>query len=255
MRYLLILFLLFSYISLANNSEYFNINIPQQNDYADHTFVFFLQGAADHYVPKDFHHLKKGWVNADEYDSRKILTHLKESNSINGLIIHTRRGKNRLGKSRSYFKLFARGKKIVSSAQVINGADPECLTALLKFAAQVFPQSTLHLIYRGHSLNKEPSLLFDANFPDCPYGIRTFKMSIKEAHVSQLGSISFAACKMKTNDVFDELAELNVPIVASEKAIIQSPISHGFSYTFLSQLSDSDDTEDVIKMIQETIFP
>lgn len=230
---------------------------------AHHTFVFFIQGASDHYVPQDLNHPKKKWVHADAYDAKIITKQLKKSKLVNGVILHIKHGKSSWKNPRAFIKIYARITKISTyPCPDINGADPLTLTNLIKRAAAFFPKSNLHLIYRGHGFDmaydplKHKNLIrpFDSNFSDWPYDREIFKQSIKDANVAHLKSLSLAACTMKTKNVFERLSELNIALIASERAIIESPVSHGFSYEFLSLVTDADSAEDVTQLIDLTLF-
>src|SRR4051812_7296268 len=52
-------------------------------EFAGHTFVIFIQGAADHYVPPSLEEIQGKWGRADAKDSAEIRQKARECKSCN----------------------------------------------------------------------------------------------------------------------------------------------------------------------------
>jgi hypothetical protein len=237
-----------------------------QKSVPKHTFIFFAHGAADHFVPTSLDD-RKVWGDAIANDVKKIKKLARSCSSCNVVILHIQRGGSHWYTSKSqyatYLRVYSGGKKLITRyVSLLNGADDETLSTLLTYSQKWFPQTHLHLIYRGHSffpdyvphLENDFISPFDYNFPHFPYGVSIFKRGIQKAQLpgGLLASITFAACSMKQPEVLKELIpSCTKQVIATEEDVDES-LSKGFSYDFLSQVNNSDSDTEVAQKIVTT---
>ncbi len=219
-----------------------------------HTFIFFVQGSADHHVPKSMENFEE-WGDADEEDATSIRWLARSCRSCNVVLLHIQRGK-----AGAKFQIYRRGMELFSENRgVMNGADPEVLKDLIVAGEKWFPDSDHHLIYRGHSFFYTKKALekgfaiapFDANYPDSPYGIEQFSEGIRRAQRTRpLASITLACCKMDFPEVRKELGAHAHYLNLTDRSILQT-LETGFSYRFLTVAKGKHSSEEVSQLISK----
>ncbi len=230
-----------------NLKQLFRIDtdLPKKFKKGPHTFVVFVNGAADHYVPPSFSEIKQKWGKADAKDVAEIKTSELSCEGCNLLLLHIQRGGSRWYTPQhafaTYLRGYSAGKKIFSRhVSLINAADPKTLSLLLSAAQALFPATDIHLIYRGHGFSPsyDPKATpqeiapFDYNHKDSPFGIKEWIEGIQGAKLTQpLGSITFAACSMAYLEVAEKIAPHAKYMLAPQIDVIET-LKFGFDYDF-----------------------
>ena len=232
----------------------FKVKAVDQTKAAAHTFVFQIQGASDHFVPRTYGKFRGEYAHADAVDVERIKVFGKNCPSCNIVLLHSqRRTRNFFDRSTS-LRVYSNNKKLLSKhIKALRLADPAVLGGLLEFSGKLFPNSHLHFIYRGHNfLGPEP---FDFNFIESSYGPDPFVDGLTLARLEKtLASITFAACKMKSEPFISRLGEFAQTIIASEQILNQCPDSHGFNYDFILDVRNQDSPDQVSERIRSRIF-
>ena len=210
-----------------------------------HTFIFFVQGAADHLQPHSLNEVDQPWGNSDAQDVQEIKKLALNCQNCNVLLLHIQRGGAHWYLPRhpwaTYFRGYSAGKKIFTrNVAILNAADPRVVTSLLTTAEKLFPNTDLHLVYRGHGFypSYDPSQRneiapFDTDFRESPYGIPTFAQGIREAKLKKpLKTVTLAACSMAFLEVATQLAPVANHLIASQVDISET-LKFGFSFDFL----------------------
>jgi hypothetical protein len=235
------------------------------------TFIFFIQGAADHFVPKSTTQVSQ-LTQVDQVDSKIIRQLAKQCQRCNVVILHVQQGQSkwyhRAHPHATYLRIYNRGKKLLSRhVPNLNSADPALVTSLLKLTQNWFPASPLHLIYRGHSIypSYSPSVTedrssefqlrpFDVNHPESPYGIEIFASAIREAHLNRkLSTLTFASCSMAYLDVAAAMSPFAELMIASQTDVLEV-LSVGFDYHFLTRIETEDSTRLSAKKIARSLL-
>jgi len=174
------------------------------------TFVFFVNGDADHFVTEKADSTKPELSRVDAADVRKIEQLALSCSECNVVVLHDQRGTDKWYTKddpwATFLRVYSRGRKYYEkSVSEINMAEPRVLAELLKYSERAFPGAGLYLVYRGHSFipryvsGKPESGLapFDYSNPESPYGVREFAESLRGAGLSQkLNAVVMAACTM-----------------------------------------------------------
>lgn len=238
---------------------------------AKSTFIIFNEGAADHFVMNSVEE-GNGVKRVDAIDSQKIRDLAKTCQSCNVVLLHIQRGGAHWYTANhpwaTYLRVYSRGKKLLSKhVDVLNGADPAVLTGLVKAAERWFPDSKLHLIYRGHAFHPAylpeanqsspdtvPILPFDYNFKNSGYGADQFSQSLAAASLSRpLASITLAACSMAYLEVASKLAPWADTLIAPQVDIVETLVA-GFGYSFLTEVRDWMSPGEVTQKISQQIL-
>ncbi len=143
---------------------------------------------------------------------------------------------------------------------LVNAADPETLAALLRFGSHSFPESEVHLIYRGHSFIPEyspgsqlvPAVApFAYSFPGSAYGPDLFIESFRRAGLAKpLGSVTLAACSMASLELAAGLSPYAKEMLAPQVDILET-LAVGF---YLSFLKDPDLPKDPVGTLARSLL-
>ena len=235
--------------------------LPKQFLKGPNTFVVFVNGAGDHFVPQSFPEVKLKWGKADAHDVAEIKQVISSCDSCNLLLLHVQRGGARWYTPKhpfaTYLRGYSAGKKIFTRhVDLINAADPNVLARLLRTAQDLFPDTNLHLIYRGHGFypaydpktNAHQIAAFDSNNKDSPYGIDQWTEGLRMAQLTRpLGSITFAACSMAYLEIAEKIAPFAKYMLAPQVDVIET-LRFGFDYDFLRLIPFSPPSERTVPL-------
>ncbi len=220
--------------------------LPKEFLKGPNTFIVFVNGAADHYVPPSFPEIKQRWGKADAHDVAEIKSTIRACDNCNLLLLHIQRGGARWYTPKhpfaTYLRGYSAGKKIFSKhVDRLNAANPKVLARLITTAQELFPNTNTHLIYRGHGFypsydpktNANEIIPFDLNYKESPYGIDQFVEGLRGAKLNTpLGSITFAACSMSYLEIAEKVAPFAKYMLAPQVDVIET-LKFGFDYDFL----------------------
>lgn len=231
------------------------------------TFVFFIQGAADHFVFRSMNDTKRTF-RADAYDAQRIQNYAMACRDCNVVVLHIQRGGSRWytrsAPWATYLRVYSGGKKRLSRhVPMLNGAEPSTISRLLQFSEDLFPETETHFIYRGHSFvpaydptqaSPSPSglqvLPFDFNFKQSSYGIDSFVGGIREAQLHRkLASVVLASCSMAYLELARRLSAFADVMIASEVNLSEN-LEAGFNFSFLTDLQHTAAEGDVRRYTQ-----
>lgn len=220
-----------------------------------HTLVFWVNGDADHFVPQSIQDYSSSWKRADAIEVERIKNAAQGCERCNVVLLHVQRGGSAWYKRDRYWAThliaYEAGKEILNrTTPILNSADPRTLSELLSFSASLFPNTTLHLIYRGHPFIPEyrphdkssPITPFAYSFPESPYSLDHFVEGLKMARLSKkMGSIILASCRMAYFEVADALNNYAEHLIASQVDVLET-IDTSFNLTFMAGPELPDDT-------------
>jgi hypothetical protein len=203
---------------------------------ARHTFVFWVNGDADHFQPQSSAPEAGSEIHRiDKHEVRRIEEIARSCRRCNVVVLHDQRGNSSAWYMRAkpwatYLRVYARGKKIAERhVPEIDGTDPRALAWLLRFSEQAFPESELHLIYRGHAFRTPylpgapgGALPFDYSHPERAYGQATFLRSLEMANLRRkLASVTLASCSMASIELASRLERFAAYFVASKHDVLE----------------------------------
>jgi hypothetical protein len=187
--------------------------------------------------------------------------HCQECNLV---FLHDQRGSAHFYTARlpwaTYLRVYRKGQYILGrEVNELNVADPSVLTSLVRFAGQIFPNTTLHLIYRGHSIVPEYDPLnaenqvqpFDYSDAETPYSAQTFADSIRNA--LPLSSITLAACRMSYLELISKLTQNADYFIATQHEVLET-LSTGFDYQFILKTRDTESDLVIAKRIANELL-
>ncbi|MEI8346241.1 MAG: hypothetical protein WCG27_02155, partial [Pseudomonadota bacterium] len=166
---------------------------------APHTFMFFINGDAEHFVTttNNVHRMTKLY-RRESQDVERIQRLAEQCTSCNVVILLDQRGEDRwFSRAKpwaSYVRVFIRGQKVTDyKVPELNMADPKTLANLLSFTQYYFSSSKdAHLIYVGHAF--QPTYLpnndqliapFDWSAKESAYGHQDFVHSLAMAQLKK----------------------------------------------------------------------
>jgi hypothetical protein len=213
------------------------------------TFVFFVNGDADHFVTDTADSTKPELSRVDAADVRKIEQLALSCSDCNVVVLHDQRGTDKWYTKddpwATFLRVYSRGRKYYEkSVSEINMAEPRVLSELLKYSERAFPGAGLYLVYRGHSFipryesgKPETGLApFDYSNPQSPYGVREFAESLRRAGLSQkLNAVVMAACTMADAQFADAIAPFARTLISPQLEVLET-LSTGFGYRYLKEL-------------------
>lgn len=256
--------------------------VPRPRNPARHTFIFWINGDADHFVtamatPTVRQNDESKVYRADKFDEERVERVASLCTACNVVILHDQRGSAHWYTSNqpwaSYLRIFSRGHKLLERhVNEVNETDPRVLAELLKAAERAFPGTSMHLIYRGHSFRKpyQPGskeiLPFDYSYPGQAYGQAVFLNSLDLAgyglaSAAPLASITFASCSMASFEIADMLtrgwrdrpAPLAKYLIASEVDVLET-LNVGFRFESLAQVTDVMDDRQVSYLLASRLL-
>ena len=219
-------------------------------DASPHTFVFFVNGSANHKVPhSEEDHSSAPWIPADRVDVENIARLAKTCESCNSVILYIHKNDRNWWSSKNSvtasLKVYNKGRQVlIRKSGILNAANPEVLRDLLVFSSHLFPYTDLHLLYRGHGFfptyhpTTTPEIApFDFNFPKSAYGIEQFASSLNMANLGgRLKTVTLAACRMSYLEVAKALAPYAQFLIAPQTEFLETLVG-GFRYDFLSSIA------------------
>jgi hypothetical protein len=238
--------------ALAGKQALLSQRLPQSASVAP-TFVIFVNGDGNHFVPPSFGVVTSDFFAAEEVDEHRIVAAAEACRNCNVVLLHVRLPDGCAARAptagqdlSSTLTAWSGGRRLASrSTPIVNAADPDVLASLLRLAAQAFPAADLHLVYRGHNFYPDydpaaqPPIMrpFALTFPGSAYGLGSFAQSLRDGRLSRpLKSVVMASCAMAYYEVASALAPFAESLYASQVDVTESS-AVGFSYGFL--LGDS----------------
>jgi|GEM_PF-6611123 len=229
---------------------------------AKNTMIFWVNGDADRFRNEEGSGSKI--VRLDVLDVDRI-KQLSQKCNCNIVLFHDQRGTNRWFNRSKHFSTFlysySKGKPVKFGNKnylqfnEVDQSKRSFLATLLKFSQDLFPGTSYHLIYRGHSfatdLTHPESVSFDRSSSGS-YHIKDFIASIKESKV-RLSTVTFAACSMAYVEMALALTPFANYMIASQINIHETGIT-GFSFEYLTKLNDQMSEEAIAHVLAKTML-
>jgi hypothetical protein len=263
-----------------------NINFSIENP-AKNTFIFWVNGDAERFRPASG--INQDIVRIDKQDVEDVKTAALKCN-CNVVLFHDQRGTDKWYTARkawgAYLEVYSQGHKILfskkikkrnthtrrystkirytenSSVSEVNQADPGFLKELLRYTEKLFPNSDIHLVYRGHSFNEsyDPNKAnniiapFDYSHVESAYSVDTFIESLNSAKLNKkLSSITFASCTMSYIESILKLSKYTESLISSQIPILETG-STGFDLSFIDKINDSLTLQEINELIGNNIY-
>jgi hypothetical protein len=231
------------------------------------TFIFFVNGDADHFVTDSANSAKPDLSRVDAADVRKIEQLALSCSECNVVVLHDQRGTDNWYTKddpwATFLRVYSRGRKYYEkSVGELNMAEPRVLTELLKYSERAFPGAGLYLVYRGHSFiprfdpgRPESGLApFDYSNPEAPYGVREFSASIRDAKLARpLNAVVMAACTMADAELADAIAPHAKTLIAPQLEVLET-LSTGFGYRYLKELDEVELRSEAVERISSLLL-
>ncbi|MBD64523.1 MAG: hypothetical protein CME62_04920 [Halobacteriovoraceae bacterium] len=254
----LLIFLLIISHSLYADVDFQKLSITESHHPAKNTFVFWINGDSNRFRPLRSNEKKQ--VRIDTLDAARIEDYAKQC-QCNVIIYHDQRGKDKIFNNRkhfgSYVKVYSNSKNLkinrkrkLYTKEMTQTSDE--ISGLLSFARRSFPQSNLHLVFRGHSFAH--SLIdgknndFDYSEKNSHFHLNELMNAIEMARV-KLATITFAACSMSNISFALKLRDYTQYMIASQVDIYESGDT-GFNFSFLKNINNSISIQEIAKLIQ-----
>ena len=225
---------------------------------AQNTFVFWINGDADHFVPSSTDSgTSLNVYRGDKFEVARLEQLAQSCSACNVVILHDQRGTDHWYSASKpwavWFQVYSRGRKLLERhAPEVDETDPMVLARLLSFSQSSFPQSELHLIYRGHSFRTPyvPGSLnilpFDYSNPEHGYSQGVFLRSLQLAHLSKpLGSVNFTSCSMSSFEFAAKLQKYARFFTASEVELLEVLSASVHFFDVLTLVNDRMDNRQV----------
>ncbi len=276
--------LLISLSSFAYQGQELFTKKPKLNSIsAKHTFIFWINGDAERFRPTTTNYEVSKIDKFDIEQVRKAAINCK----CNVVLFYDQRGTDYWYTAQeawgSFIEVYQNGKRVNFEKTVkrkrhkrnievtyknekegtaeVNQASTDFLKDLISYGTELFPKSSLHLVYRGHSFaraykfnNEEMVSPFDYSAIETDYSTDHFIESFDKLNLKKkLGSITFAACTMSYLDLLTDLSLYTNYVIASQIPILET-IDAGFDLSFMNQVVPSDTDFDISKKIHKTLL-
>lgn len=257
-------FITVSFSLHASNIKFNSIAFNKVKNPAKNTFIYLINGDSDRFRPSQGHNSKITFL--DKLDAKRIIKASRDCN-CNVVILHDTRGKGAILRTRKKFgvhlKVISNGKTVFLKRFLkyksylkwneVDLTQLQVFTNLLKFSKKVFPQSTYHLVYRGHSfniINNATPSHYDYSNIKKSYGIKDFVKSIERANI-RFETTTFAACSMADYGIAKALIPYSQYMIASQVNIPETGIT-GFNFDFMKSIHD--DSKEIHSVIGSSIM-
>lgn len=187
-----------------------------------HTFVFFLNGAEDHVVPRN-HAVRGEFFDAVNSDFDQIRSNKVDQANVVCLYV-----------SKYEARLLVMSGSDAHEESLVNVQ----LSNLLEFAQTWFPNTSLHLVYRGHGI--------------APGEFEPFRQQLEIANIN-LASVTFAACSMSYIEIAGAIAPWARYMIASQVDVVETAQA-GFDYSFIGRAAADYSSGRVAFVIASTIL-